>query len=200
VTDFQHTVLRSVSCTGIGLHSGRKVTMSLRPAAAASGIRFRRADLDGVEIPATVDNVYRLDYATGLSRNAETVRTARVQVCARYRPRPEGLPVGQRAEGAAGHGVRAAGPSQRDRTVGDQLPSDAAAPRRDRCDQPRVAATSGADRLSAHDGRRARRCPDRRRACREHAAVLDRVRARGVRAWRTRRSVLHPSGPDRGGR
>ena len=49
--------------------------MSLRPAAAGSGIRFRRADLDGVEIPATVENVDRLHYATGLSRNAETVRT-----------------------------------------------------------------------------------------------------------------------------
>ena len=75
MTDFQQTVRRSVSCTGIGLHSGRKVTMSLRPATAGSGIRFRRADLDGVEIPATVDNVDRLHYATGLSRNAETVRT-----------------------------------------------------------------------------------------------------------------------------
>ena len=75
MSDSQHTVRRSVSCTGIGLHSGRKVTMSLRPAAAGSGIRFRRADLDGVEIPATVNNVDRLHYATGLSRNAETVRT-----------------------------------------------------------------------------------------------------------------------------
>jgi UDP-3-O-[3-hydroxymyristoyl] N-acetylglucosamine deacetylase len=75
VTDFQHTVRRPVSCTGIGLHSGRRVTLSLRPAAAGSGIRFRRADLDGVEIPATVDNVDRLHYATGLSHNAGTVKT-----------------------------------------------------------------------------------------------------------------------------
>ena len=75
MTEPQRTVRRSVSCTGIGLHSGRRVKLSLRPAAADSGIRFRRADLDGVEIPATVDNVDRLHYATGLSRNAETVRT-----------------------------------------------------------------------------------------------------------------------------
>ena len=75
MTDFQHTVRRPVSCTGIGLHSGRRVTLSLLPAAAGSGIRFRRADLDGVEIPATVDNVDRLHYATGLSRNAGTVKT-----------------------------------------------------------------------------------------------------------------------------
>ena len=75
MTELQRTVRRSVSCTGIGLHSGRRVKLSLRPAAADSGIRFRRADLAGVEIPATVDNVDRLRYATGLSRNAETVMT-----------------------------------------------------------------------------------------------------------------------------
>ena len=49
--------------------------MSLRPASAGSGIRFRRADLGGVEISATVDNVGRLHYATGLSRDAGTVET-----------------------------------------------------------------------------------------------------------------------------
>ena len=64
-----------MSCSGIGLHSGEKVTLSLRPARAGRGIRFRRADLGGVEIPATVDNVDRLHYATGLSRNAGTVET-----------------------------------------------------------------------------------------------------------------------------
>jgi len=75
VTDAQHTIRRSVSCTGIGLHSGRKVTLSLRPASVGTGIRFRRADLGGVEISATVDNVGRLHYATGLSRDAGTVET-----------------------------------------------------------------------------------------------------------------------------
>lgn len=75
MTDAQHTIRRSVSCTGIGLHSGRKVTLSLRPASVGTGIRFRRADLGGVEISATVDNVGRLHYATGLSRDAGTVET-----------------------------------------------------------------------------------------------------------------------------
>ena len=51
------------------------MTLSLKPARAGSGIRFRRADLGGVEIPATVDNVDRLHYATGLSRDAGTVET-----------------------------------------------------------------------------------------------------------------------------
>ena len=75
MTDVQHTIRRSVSCSGIGLHSGEKVTLLLRPARAGYGIRFRRADLGGVEIPATVDNVDRLHYATGLSRDAGTVET-----------------------------------------------------------------------------------------------------------------------------
>ena len=64
-----------MSCTGIGLHSGQKVTLSLKPASAGTGIRFRRADLGGVEIPATVDNIDRLHYATGLARDAGTVET-----------------------------------------------------------------------------------------------------------------------------
>ena len=64
-----------MSCSGIGLHSGQKVTLSLKPARADTGIRFRRADLGGVEIPATVDNVDRLHYATGLARDAGTVET-----------------------------------------------------------------------------------------------------------------------------
>jgi UDP-3-O-[3-hydroxymyristoyl] N-acetylglucosamine deacetylase len=75
VTDVQQTIRRSVSCSGIGLHSGKKVTMSLKPARAGRGIRFRRADLGGIEIPATVDNVDRLHYATALSRDTGTVET-----------------------------------------------------------------------------------------------------------------------------
>ena len=50
--DPQRTLKRSISCAGIGLHSGKKVTLSLKPAPAGSGIRFRRTDLGGVEIPA----------------------------------------------------------------------------------------------------------------------------------------------------
>ena len=48
--DAQRTLRRSVSCAGIGLHSGKKVTLTLKPAPADSGIRFRRTDLGGIEI------------------------------------------------------------------------------------------------------------------------------------------------------
>jgi UDP-3-O-[3-hydroxymyristoyl] N-acetylglucosamine deacetylase len=71
----QRTLRRSISCTGIGLHSGNKVTLSLKPAPADFGIRFRRTDLGGVEIPATVQHLAGINYATGLSRNAATVET-----------------------------------------------------------------------------------------------------------------------------
>jgi UDP-3-O-[3-hydroxymyristoyl] N-acetylglucosamine deacetylase len=64
-----------VSCAGIGLHSGNKVTLALRPAPADSGIRFRRTDLGGLEIPANVTNLAGIEYATGLAREQGSVET-----------------------------------------------------------------------------------------------------------------------------
>src|SRR6187551_3529290 len=71
----QRTLRRSISCAGIGLHSGKKVTLSLKPAPADSGIRFRRCDLGGLEVPATVKHVGGINYATGLARDAVRVDT-----------------------------------------------------------------------------------------------------------------------------
>jgi UDP-3-O-[3-hydroxymyristoyl] N-acetylglucosamine deacetylase len=71
----QQTLRRPISCTGIGLHSGNKVTLSLKPAAAGFGIRFRRTDLGGIEIPATVAHLGGINYATGLSRDIASVDT-----------------------------------------------------------------------------------------------------------------------------
>jgi len=73
--DAQRTLRRSISCAGIGLHSGRKVTLSLKPAPADFGIRFRRTDLGGLEIPANVANLGGIQYATGLTREEGTVET-----------------------------------------------------------------------------------------------------------------------------
>src|SRR5574338_67906 len=55
----QHTLKNAISCTGTGLHSGTKVTMTLCPAAPDTGILFRRTDAAacGVEIAARWDNV-----------------------------------------------------------------------------------------------------------------------------------------------
>ena len=71
----QRTLRRAVSCTGIGLHSGHKVSLSLKPAPSDSGIRFRRADLGDCEIRASVANLAGIRYATGLASNNASVET-----------------------------------------------------------------------------------------------------------------------------
>jgi UDP-3-O-[3-hydroxymyristoyl] N-acetylglucosamine deacetylase len=43
----QRTLKTAISCTGVGLHSGAKVTMTLQPAEPGTGIRFRRTDVKG---------------------------------------------------------------------------------------------------------------------------------------------------------
>ncbi|MBI1874475.1 MAG: UDP-3-O-acyl-N-acetylglucosamine deacetylase [Acidobacteria bacterium] len=73
--DVQRTLRRPITCAGIGLHSGDKVTLSLKPAPADAGIRFRRTDLGGLEIPATVTNLASIQYATGLTRDEGSVET-----------------------------------------------------------------------------------------------------------------------------
>jgi UDP-3-O-[3-hydroxymyristoyl] N-acetylglucosamine deacetylase len=71
----QRTLRRPVSCKGIGLHSGNKVALSLKPAPADYGIRFQRTDLGGLEIPATVTHLGGIQYQTGLTREAVSVET-----------------------------------------------------------------------------------------------------------------------------
>ncbi|HEX7138951.1 MAG TPA: UDP-3-O-acyl-N-acetylglucosamine deacetylase, partial [Vicinamibacterales bacterium] len=64
--DAQRTLRRQISCVGIGLHSGNKVNLSLKPAPTDFGIRFRRTDLGDHEVPATVHNLAGIQLATGL--------------------------------------------------------------------------------------------------------------------------------------
>src|SRR5689334_12506070 len=71
----QRTLRRPVSCSGIGLHSGNKVTLSLKPAPADFGIRFQRADLGGLEIPAQITHLGGIQLATGLTRETVSVET-----------------------------------------------------------------------------------------------------------------------------
>ena len=56
------------------MHSGQKVTLTLKPAAADTGIRFFRTDL-GVEIPAAVGEVSSVQHATVLGKAGATVET-----------------------------------------------------------------------------------------------------------------------------
>lgn len=61
----QRTLKESIDCTGIGLHSGEKVHIVLRPAAPNSGICFLRSDLPGrPRVPASFDHVLDTTLAT----------------------------------------------------------------------------------------------------------------------------------------
>src|ERR1700726_5336875 len=73
--DAQRTLRRQISCVGIGLHSGNKVNLTLKPAPADFGIRFRRTDLGNLEVPATVHNLAGIQLATGLARDEVSVET-----------------------------------------------------------------------------------------------------------------------------
>jgi UDP-3-O-[3-hydroxymyristoyl] N-acetylglucosamine deacetylase/3-hydroxyacyl-[acyl-carrier-protein] dehydratase len=72
----QQTLRQSVSFTGIGLHSGNKVTMTLLPAPPDSGLRFRRVDLDGKpEIEARIENVSQTNRSTTIAKGSAKVQT-----------------------------------------------------------------------------------------------------------------------------
>jgi UDP-3-O-[3-hydroxymyristoyl] N-acetylglucosamine deacetylase len=73
--DAQRTLRRAISCVGIGLHSGNKVQLSLKPAPADFGIRFRRTDVGDHEVPAKVQNLAGIQLATALSQNEVSVET-----------------------------------------------------------------------------------------------------------------------------
>ncbi len=63
----QRTLKNVIKATGVGIHTGEKVYMTLRPAAVNTGIIFRRVDLDPVaEIPATATNVGDTSMSTTL--------------------------------------------------------------------------------------------------------------------------------------
>ena len=63
----QRTLKNTIRATGVGLHSGEKVYLTLKPATVDTGIVFRRADLDPVfEIPARAANVGETTMSTTL--------------------------------------------------------------------------------------------------------------------------------------
>ena len=66
----QKTLLRAMSCVGGALHSGKKVSLSLHPAEANTGIVFRRVDIRGSnEIRASWDNVVNTKMCTTISND-----------------------------------------------------------------------------------------------------------------------------------
>jgi UDP-3-O-[3-hydroxymyristoyl] N-acetylglucosamine deacetylase/3-hydroxyacyl-[acyl-carrier-protein] dehydratase len=72
----QQTIKRSVSFSGVGLHSGNRVNMTFLPAPPGSGLRFRRADLDGKpEIEARFENVIETNRSTTLGKGNIKIHT-----------------------------------------------------------------------------------------------------------------------------
>jgi UDP-3-O-[3-hydroxymyristoyl] N-acetylglucosamine deacetylase/3-hydroxyacyl-[acyl-carrier-protein] dehydratase len=72
----QQTINRPASYSGVGLHSGNKVTMTFLPAAPNAGIRFRRVDLEGKpEIEARVENVVENNRSTTLAKGNTRIHT-----------------------------------------------------------------------------------------------------------------------------
>jgi UDP-3-O-[3-hydroxymyristoyl] N-acetylglucosamine deacetylase len=72
----QRTVAKPVSCTGVGVHSGKTVTLTIRPAPLNHGIKFVRTDLpDRPDITAHFNSVVDTSLATVIGYNGLIVST-----------------------------------------------------------------------------------------------------------------------------
>ena len=81
----QRTLKDEVGCTGLGLHSGEKIKIHIRPARPNTGIRFVRTDLpDSACIDARFDNVFDTTLATSIGSNGSRVSTIEHLMAAFY--------------------------------------------------------------------------------------------------------------------
>ena len=70
----QRTIREAVYGIGIGVHSGEKVRITLRPASVNEGIQFLRTDIKGaVAIPASAENVADTTLATSVAHGSVSV-------------------------------------------------------------------------------------------------------------------------------
>ena len=75
----RRTLKNAIGCVGVGLHSGRRVALTLRSAAPGTGLLFRRTDL-GIDIPARFDRVVDTRLCTALvAENAPHARIGTVE-------------------------------------------------------------------------------------------------------------------------
>jgi UDP-3-O-[3-hydroxymyristoyl] N-acetylglucosamine deacetylase / 3-hydroxyacyl-[acyl-carrier-protein] dehydratase len=74
----QQTIKTSVTCSGVGLHTGNQCTMRFIPAPENYGVRFKRIDVGGTpEIPADIDHV--VDIARGTTIGVGEIRVQTVE-------------------------------------------------------------------------------------------------------------------------
>lgn len=71
----QTTLAKPISTKGIGLHTGVEVNLTLKPAPENTGYIFIRTDLDGFELPASVEYISHCSYATTLLRKGVVLST-----------------------------------------------------------------------------------------------------------------------------
>ena len=74
--EYQHTLAKAATLAGTSLHTGEKVSLTIRPAPPNYGFKFRRVDLDDEPfIPATVDRVQEVERATTIAEGSVKVHT-----------------------------------------------------------------------------------------------------------------------------
>jgi UDP-3-O-acyl N-acetylglucosamine deacetylase len=72
----QHTVERSISLRGVGVHTGASSTLTFLPADPDHGIRFRRTDLEGYpEVPCDLDHVVGTELGTSVGAGEVRIMT-----------------------------------------------------------------------------------------------------------------------------
>ncbi|MBK1790916.1 bifunctional UDP-3-O-[3-hydroxymyristoyl] N-acetylglucosamine deacetylase/3-hydroxyacyl-ACP dehydratase [Persicirhabdus sediminis] len=75
-TEMEHTLAEAATLEGTSLHTGSKVTLTIKPAQVGSGFKFRRVDLpDQPFINADVDKVQTVERATTLAEGSVKVHT-----------------------------------------------------------------------------------------------------------------------------
>ena len=72
----QKTISKEVSLTGVGLHTGKNVTLTFKPAEPNNGYTFKRIDLEGSPvIKADATYVTNTQRGTCLEKNGVTIQT-----------------------------------------------------------------------------------------------------------------------------
>ena len=73
----QKTIKEAVSLTGVGLHTGKNVTLTFKPALVNTGFAFKRIDLEGTPvIEADANYVTNTQRGTCLEKNGVTIQTS----------------------------------------------------------------------------------------------------------------------------
>ena len=71
----QRTLSSKIKASGIGLHTGQKIALTLHPAPINSGIVFQRIDVKSSPIKASLENVYDTRLSTSLSNEDTKIST-----------------------------------------------------------------------------------------------------------------------------